>query len=64
LFFNEENGKFITPKQCRERWFNHISQSVRHSEWTREEDFRILDFCKRNGKKWSKIAKTLENKRT
>jgi hypothetical protein len=30
-----------TPKQCRERWSNHLDASVKKDPWTEEEDVVI-----------------------
>jgi hypothetical protein len=46
-----------SPKQCRERWFNHLDPGVRNMEWTLEEDYRIYESYKRFGPRWSHIAK-------
>jgi ppGpp synthetase/RelA/SpoT-type nucleotidyltranferase len=31
--------------------------------WSEEEDFALVDFVRRRGKKWAAISKKLENKR-
>lgn len=46
-------------KQCRERWFNHLSPDVRKVNWTSEEDRIIIDAHSRLGNKWTCISKLL-----
>jgi hypothetical protein len=48
-----------SPKQCRERWCNHLSPSVSHIAWTRDEDALIFDNYQQIGPKWSMIARAL-----
>lgn len=48
-----------SPKQCRERWFNHLDPNVTLKPWTSEEDEVIFSSINRYGKKWSIIAKFL-----
>ena len=48
-----------SPKQCRERWFNHLSPDVIKTTWTPEEDQTIFDNYMQFGGKWSMIAKLL-----
>ena len=48
-----------TGKQCRERWYNHLSPSVKKGGWTLEEDKIINDGVAEIGTKWSEIAKRL-----
>lgn len=47
------------PKQCRERWFNHLDPNINHSCWTKEEDKIIMDTIRRIGTKWAEIARML-----
>ena len=30
------------PKQCRERWYNHLNPDLKKTDWTHEEDELIL----------------------
>ena len=48
-----------SPKQCRERWFNHLDPNVSLKPWTSEEDELIFSNIMKCGKKWSIIAKFL-----
>eukprot|EP01133_Synstelium_polycarpum_P013866 gene13866-16352_t len=49
-------------KQCRERWFNHLSPDVRKTNWTPEEDKIIIDSHLELGNKWTAISKLLEGR--
>ena len=59
IFF--ESGKFISPKSCMERWKNHLSDKIKKSKWTEEEDEKLLSLTKEMGNKWAAIAKVLNN---
>ena len=48
-----------SPKQCRERWFNHLDPSVSKHSWTPQEDRIIFESYQKFGGKWSQIAKLL-----
>ena len=47
------NGK--TPLQCRSRWSYCLDPNINHSNWTFEEDKRLIYFFNLLGPKWSKI---------
>ena len=48
-----------TPKQCRERWHNHLDPRINKGPWTLEEDKILAEKQKLLGNKWSDIAKFL-----
>lgn len=48
-----------TPRQCRERYQNYLSDNVNHQEWTGAEDQMLLNLYSQHGKKWNVIAKFL-----
>ena len=48
-----------SPKQCRERWCNHLSPNVSKKEWTSDEDNFIFKAVMQFGPKWSNIAKLI-----
>lgn len=48
-----------TGKQCRERWHNHLDPGINKSEWTLEEDRKLLEAHEVMGNKWAEIAKVL-----
>lgn len=49
-------------KQCRERWFNHLSPSLKKASWRASEDVYILTTQLELGNRWSEIAKGLEGR--
>jgi len=49
-------------KQCRERWFNHLSPEVRKTNWTPEEDRIIIEAHSKIGNKWTNISKLLDGR--
>jgi hypothetical protein len=51
-----------SPKQCRERWVNHLDPAVVSAPWTREEDMTIFDHVQRMGCKWSFLSKVLDGR--
>jgi len=46
-------------KQCRERWFNHLSPEVRKDAWTDKEDKIIIKAHNELGNKWTEISRLL-----
>lgn len=46
-----------SPKQCRERWFNHLDPKISSYPWTPNEDALIFDCTLKYGKKWAIISK-------
>jgi hypothetical protein len=46
-----------SPKQCRERWANHLDPGIRKDPFTAEEDARIIELYKVHGTKWARIRK-------
>jgi hypothetical protein len=49
-------------KQCRERWYNHLSPDVRKDPWTDEEDKIIIDAHNKFGSKWTAISSLLKGR--
>ncbi|CAO2820494.1 unnamed protein product [Amaranthus hypochondriacus] len=45
-----------TQVQCRERWVNVLDPSLKHGEWTKEEDMKLKEAISEYGYCWSKIA--------
>jgi len=54
---NELPGR--EPKQCRERWVNHLRPGVRKGKITEAEWAEILKLQETHGNKWSEIARFL-----
>ncbi|CAN6328052.1 unnamed protein product [Urochloa humidicola] len=46
-------------KQCRERWFNHLSPDIKKTAWTEKEEKVLVSLHRKHGKKWAKIAKQI-----
>ena len=64
FYFRSRGEFFKTPKQCRERWQNHLNKEINKGEWTAEEDRIIFEFIREFGTKWAKIIPLLNNART
>lgn len=52
-------GGTRTGKQIRDRYLNKLNPSITKTEWTKEEDLRLLELFKVHGRKWTQIAKYL-----
>ena len=48
-------------KQCRERWCKHLDPSLRHGQWSAEEDEIILT-ARQDQKGWAEIARMLNGR--
>jgi len=46
-------------KQCRERWYNHLSPTIIKKPWDEAEDRIIIEEHQAIGNKWAEIAKKL-----
>jgi hypothetical protein len=53
-----------TSKQCRERWLGQLAPCVLKSDWTADEDRRLLDVHASFGNQWSVIAHSLPGRST
>ncbi|KAL7464172.1 hypothetical protein ACHAXS_004510 [Conticribra weissflogii] len=49
-------------KQCRERWYNHLSPDIKKGRWTEAEDEIIINCHSKWGNKWAEIAKYLDGR--
>eukprot|EP01127_Copromyxa_protea_P005064 TRINITY_DN148_c0_g1_i1.p1 TRINITY_DN148_c0_g1~~TRINITY_DN148_c0_g1_i1.p1 ORF type:complete len:384 (+),score=63.52 TRINITY_DN148_c0_g1_i1:152-1153(+) len=58
----EKRGHPRVGKQCRERWYNHLSSDVRKDPWTEEEDAIILKAHADMGNKWTAISQLLQGR--
>jgi hypothetical protein len=45
-----------TAAQCKARWYNWLHPSIKKTEWTREEDERLLYLAKTRATQWRTIA--------
>lgn len=45
-----------TPKQCKARWFEWLDPSIKKTEWSREEDEKLLHLAKLMPTQWRTIA--------
>ena len=54
-----EQLKGRTGKQCRERWHNHLDDSVKKEPWSLAEERMLLELQRHFGNRWSDIAKYL-----
>ena len=68
--FGEDNWSGISHlmegrslRQCKERWMYHLSPSIRHDEWTMEEDILLLNKYNEFGPRW-KLINAFFNGRT
>ena len=46
-----------TAKQCRERWFNHLSSRINTDAWSPQEQRLLFDLVEKWGTAWSRISK-------
>ena len=51
-----------TSKQIRDRFINSLDPNLNKSQFTPEEDQKIIETYKRIGSKWTKIAQLLEGR--
>jgi len=49
-------------KQCRERWYNHLSPEIFKGEWSADEDRQIIELHTKLGNKWAEIAKEMKGR--
>jgi pre-mRNA-splicing factor CDC5/CEF1 len=45
-----------SAKQCKARWFEWLDPSIKKTEWTREEDEKLLQLAKVMPTQWRTIA--------
>jgi pre-mRNA-splicing factor CDC5/CEF1 len=45
-----------TPKQCKARWFEWIDPSIKKTDWSKEEDEKLLHLAKLMPTQWRTIA--------
>jgi hypothetical protein len=47
----------FTPRQCRERWKNYLDPRLAHTEWTEEEDRRLIAEYNQMGPRWIPLSR-------
>lgn len=45
-----------TPKQCKARWYEWLDPSIKKTEWSREQDQKLLHLAKLMPTQWRTIA--------
>ena len=45
-----------TPKQCKGRWYEWLDPSIKKTEWSKEEDEKLLHLAKLMPTQWRTIA--------
>jgi hypothetical protein len=51
-----------SARQCRERWYGHVSPFALKQAWTREDDKLLIQKVNEFGKKWVKISSFFLNR--
>jgi hypothetical protein len=51
-----------TSRQCRDRWIEYLDPTLRHGDWTEEEDQLLIEQRQLLGNKWAKIAQNFPNR--
>mmetsp|Transcript_36962 Transcript_36962/g.106443 ORF Transcript_36962/g.106443 Transcript_36962/m.106443 type:complete len:462 (+) Transcript_36962:216-1601(+) len=46
-------------KQCRERYVNHLDDTLKKGEWTDDEEAILIAFHQQHGNRWANISKQL-----
>lgn len=48
-----------TPQQCKSRWFNYVNPNLSKTQWTRQEDVRLVQLVRARPNQWTTIAQML-----
>lgn len=56
MIANHESVAYKTPKQCRDRWVNHLDPKLIQTPWTEKEEATLIEKHKSFGCKWSVIS--------
>lgn len=59
IYYLTQDNIFVSAKQCRERWINHLNNKMNKSHWKEEEDLELFALYKKFGKKWAKISRAM-----
>jgi hypothetical protein len=54
----------FTPKQCRERWLNHLNPNNTKGPWSLQDDKVLVKLKGEYGKRWALIRQHLSSSRT
>lgn len=56
--WRQVSRKMITrnPSQCRERWMNKLSPTIKHTKWSEDEDDMLFKLSSELERKWAKIS--------
>jgi hypothetical protein len=46
-------------KQCRERYHNHLDDSIRHDKWTAQEEQALALHHNQLGNRWAELSRFL-----
>ncbi|EDR29740.1 transcription factor MYB90, putative [Entamoeba dispar SAW760] len=67
--YGKENWKSVsdclpnkTRKQCRERYYNCLSDDIAKKPWSKEEDQMLIDLQKILGNKWTEMSKSFQGR--
>lgn len=50
------------PKDCRKRWCNSLSPSLKKGKWTKEEDEQLIQAYKQFGASWQKVSLQIQGR--
>ena len=48
------------PKQCRERWHNHLNPNIKKDSWSLQEEMILFIINRDHGNKWKELTSILE----
>lgn len=57
-----ENFEGRNPRQCRDRWNHYLSPTIDNSNWSKEEDDKLMELYAKFGNHWSLISKNFEKR--
>ncbi|OMJ92337.1 hypothetical protein SteCoe_4886 [Stentor coeruleus] len=59
---SDDSANYKSPKQCRDRWVNHLDPKLNQTPWTDEEEAFLIEKHKNFGCKWSIISKFFQGR--
>ena len=48
------------PKQCRERWHNHLNPNIKKDSWSLQEEMVLFIINRDHGNRWKELTAILE----